>query len=160
MAHLPICCNMVSIVTLRRAGPHVQALLLRRTGPYLRGTWSYAAGHVEPGEAGWQAALRELREETGLTPEALYATSFCEQFYLPGEDCMMLVPAFVAWIDDQQTVTLDAEHDAHRWLDFDEAVDALPFGSQRDLYAHVRREFIQRTPTPALRIEMKHEYSA
>ncbi len=146
---------MVSVVPLRRAGKQVETLLLRRTGPYLRGVWSYVAGHVEAGEAGWQTALRELGEETGLTPDTFHATSFCEQFYLPGEDCIMLVPAFVAWVDAGQTLVLNGEHDAHRWLDFDQAVDALPFGSQRDLYAHIQREFIQRTASPALQIRLE-----
>lgn len=148
---------MVSTVALRRADDRVEALLLRRAGPYLRGVWSYVAGHVEADEAGWQTAIRELHEETGLTPDVLYATSFCEQFYLPGEDCIMLVPAFVAWIDSDQAVVLDSEHDAHHWLDFDQAVDALPFGSQRALYEHVRREFIQRTPSSALQIKLDQE---
>src|SRR3978361_882574 len=28
--------------------------------------WDYAKGHLEEGETAWQAAVRELREETGI----------------------------------------------------------------------------------------------
>src|SRR6185437_12923385 len=28
--------------------------------------WDYAKGHLEEGESPWQAAVRELREETGI----------------------------------------------------------------------------------------------
>ena len=28
--------------------------------------WDYAKGHLEEGESAWQAAVRELREETGI----------------------------------------------------------------------------------------------
>lgn len=129
-----------------------QMLILQRAGGYLGGVWSYVAGHVEPGEKGWQAAYRELAEETGLKPRALYATSFCEQFYDHAHDCIMVVPAFVARIDGNQAPRLNHEHAACRWLPFDEAAHAMPFGSQRDLLAHVRREFIERAPSEHLRM--------
>lgn len=40
-------------------------LLLRRAGGDNQGTWSYPAGHVDPGENAQQAAMREFEEETG-----------------------------------------------------------------------------------------------
>jgi 8-oxo-dGTP diphosphatase len=43
-------------------------LYLRRAGTsYGDGCWSLPSGHVKPGEGIVQAALRELREETGVT---------------------------------------------------------------------------------------------
>lgn len=152
MAELAIRCTMVSIVVLREADAGPQMLLARRHSRYMDGTWTYIAGHIEAGESGWQAALRELGEETGLSPRALYATSFCEQFYDTGQDCIQLVPAFVAQVAADATVRLNREHSASQWLGLDEAAERLPFGSQRDLLAHVRREFIERTPQPALRL--------
>ena len=153
MAELPIRCTMVSIVVIKDAGPGTRVLLLRRASAYLRGVWSYVAGHVEANETGWQAARRELGEETGLVPTALYATSFCEQFYAAGEDCIMLVPAFVARVQSDCEVRLNVEHDAFRWLSFEVAMQELPFGSQRALFDYVRREFIERPPSPHLLIE-------
>jgi len=79
-------------------------------------------------------------------------TSFCEQFYSAQTDCIEVVPAFVARVAGDAIVHLNHEHSAFRWVSFDEAADLLPFGSQRDLLAHVRREFIDRPPSPLLRI--------
>ncbi|HSJ54693.1 MAG TPA: NUDIX domain-containing protein, partial [Anaerolineae bacterium] len=59
----------VSVYVLRpdpREGWRI--LLLRRAGEHLPGLWSQVAGGIESGERGWQAALRELAEETGLVP--------------------------------------------------------------------------------------------
>lgn len=151
---LPIRCGIVSVVVLRGAGTATRMLLARRSGAWLDGVWSYIAGHVQEGEAGWQAARRELFEETGLVPEALYATGFCEQFYRAQPEGIEIVPAFVARVDGPATVQLNHEHSASCWVDLGEAAARLPFGSQRDLLAHVRREFVERTPSEALRIAL------
>ena len=151
-ATLPMRCTMVSIVALRGTGLATQMLLVLRAGAYLRGVWSYTAGHIEARETGWQAALRELREETGLVPEAFFATSFCERFYSTQGNCVEIVPAFVARIAANAEVHLNAEHSACQWASLDAAADLLSFGSQRDLLAHVRREFVLREPSAFLRL--------
>lgn len=151
---LPVRCRMVSIVVLRGAGEATQMLLLRRAGSYLHGVWSYVAGHVEAGETGWQAALRELREETTLEPDGFWATSFCEQFYRASADAVELVPAFVARVADDALPRLNGEHSAFRWERLDAAAELVPFGSQRELLAHVRREFVEREPSPFLRLAL------
>ena len=152
---LPIRCTMVSVVVLRGAGSDTQMLVARRAGTYLTGVWSYIAGHVEPGETGWQTARRELFEETSLTPEALYATSFCEQFYVPRPDGIELVPAFVARVAGAAVVRLNGEHSAFRWVSLDEAAELVPFGGQRQLIDYVRREFVEREPSAFLRMTLE-----
>jgi dATP pyrophosphohydrolase len=149
---IPIRCAMVSVLAMQGSGETARLLLLQRAGEYLHGVWSYVAGHVEEGEAGWQAAERELAEETGLAPVALYVTSFCEQIYDPRADCIQIIPAFVAMIGEDTSVRLNEEHAAFRWATFAEAAEALPFGSQRDLLAHVRREFVGRRPAQFLKV--------
>lgn len=143
---------MVSVVALRGAGDATRMLLVRRASHYLRGVWSYVAGHLEPRETAWQAAQRELGEETGLVPDALYATSFCEQFYDPSSECIQVVPGFVAFIAAGAEVRLNREHSAFRWVPLAEAIATVPFGSQRALLAQVQQEFVERPPSPHLRI--------
>jgi dATP pyrophosphohydrolase len=147
---LPVRCEMVAVVVLRASASPV--LLVRRADTRLHGAWTYVAGHIEPGETGWQAARRELREETGLIPLDLHATSFCEQFYDARSDCVQVVPGFVARVAADAEVRLNPEHSAFRWVSFGEAAGLLPFGSQRAFIAHVQREFIKREPSPFLRI--------
>ena len=53
---------MLTVVVVRRGG---QLLVMRRS-PERLGYWSVVAGGLEPDETSWHAAVRELREETGL----------------------------------------------------------------------------------------------
>jgi len=44
-------------------------LLVKRARAPWRGLWSLPGGHLETGERPWEAALRELEEEAGITAE-------------------------------------------------------------------------------------------
>lgn len=152
MSELPVRCTMVAVVVVRGTAAAARVLLLQRAGPYLSGAWSYVAGHLETGETGWQCARRELAEETTLVPLALYSADRCEQFYDATDNDIQLMPAFVAMVADDAAVVLNEEHRQFAWLEFDEAIARVPFGGQRELFAHVRREFVERTPSPWLRM--------
>ena len=154
MAEIPIRCFSVSVIVLRQAadtGPEV--LLLRRTET-LAGTWCQVAGGLEPGETAWQAALRELHEETGLAPTALYSADICEQFYEADRDAVTICPVFVAYVDATAAVEINVEHSAFRWVTFAEAIEMVPFAGQRKVLRHVEQEFSDRSPDRHLLIDM------
>jgi 8-oxo-dGTP diphosphatase len=67
MAEPPRPVPCVGVVCLR--GPEV--LLIRRGKPPRMGEWSIPGGRMEMGETVTAAALRELREETGVEAELL-----------------------------------------------------------------------------------------
>ena len=118
--------EIVDVYVLRFApaaagrGPEVLAL---RRAPGLRspGTWETVHGHVNAGEAPVVAALRELKEETGLVPERFYNLSRVETFYLHRRDLVALIPAFCAMVPAGAGVALSEEHDRSEWLHADEA---------------------------------------
>jgi dATP pyrophosphohydrolase len=109
--------SLVDVYVLRREGDGLRCLVLRRAhGGRCPGSWETVHGHIEEGERPWQAATRELEEETGLIPERLYNLSRVEAFYQHRKDEVALVPVFVAFVAPESSVRLGPEHDAHEWL--------------------------------------------
>lgn len=152
MAEIPIRSFLVSLVAVRKIETQHEVLLLRRTQT-LKGEWCQVAGSIEEGETAWQTALRELDEETGLRPDALYSADICEQFYEAGRDAVTIAPVFVAFIDNSATVTLNHEHSEYRWASFGDAVEMVAFGGQRRVLNWIEDEFVKRTPSKHLLIE-------
>ena len=139
------------VIHLLRPGPEV--LLLRRSDT-LEGIWMSAAGRVEPDEKGWQAAMREAREETGLRPHTLYAVDMVEQFYNIARDRVVVLPVFLGLVEAEAPVSLNHEHDAFRWLDIDAAIELTEFGGQRRVLRYIREEFVRRRPSPHLKVDL------
>lgn len=153
-AEIPVRSFAISLVVLKASASGCEVLLLRRTGT-LKGEWCQVAGGLEHNETAWQAAMRELSEETGLVPERLFSADVCEQFYEPDRDAITLTPVFVAFVSDEQEVILNDEHDAFRWVSFQIAKTMVPFPGQRQILDHIEREFVAREPSSLLLIETR-----
>ena len=79
----------------------------------------------------FRPALRELREETGLTPERLYNLSRVETFYRHRVDEVAFIPVFAAFVDRTPRSRLSSEHDAFEWLPFPRPASASPGPAER-----------------------------
>jgi len=113
--------SLVDVLVLRPTEAGLQCLVLRRSGVGRSpGSWEMVHGHADPGESPKDAALRELREETGLVPVRLYNLSRVESFYLHKNDTVTLVAMFAAFVDSA-AVVLSEEHDDFTWLPVEEA---------------------------------------
>ena len=129
--------GVVDVVVLRRVGRGWRVLTLRRAaGARSTGAWEIVHGSVEPDEAPVAAALRELREETGFTPERLYAITV-NPFFLAKRGTVQLSVAFAAVVTGT-TPVLGAEHDAARWETFAAARKRLAWPRTHDLLAQVK----------------------
>lgn len=92
-------------------------------------------GKIQPGEAAWQTALRELAEETGWMSSAglrgLWTLPSVNAFYEWQTDRVVLAPAFAAHVEGDPV--LDDEHDGWAWLPADEAAGRLAWPEQARL---------------------------
>jgi 8-oxo-dGTP diphosphatase len=94
--------------------------------------WSLPKGKLEPGETWEQAALREVREETGL--ECMIGEPLGSTFYEPGG-----VPKEVRWwrMSADGDADVSDEVDAVRWATPAEARELLSYDSERALLEKV-----------------------
>ena len=153
MTEIPIRAFISSLVALRESEAGHEVLLLKRAES-LVGEWCQIAGKIEEGETAWQAAVRELSEETALSPERLYSADICEQFYEADRNAITLAPVFVAFIEPEAQVFLNHEHSDFRWVTFADAINMVAFGGQRRILRWIREEFVQRQPSKHLLIEL------
>ena len=92
--------------------------------------WETVHGHIETGESPEQAAVREVREETGLEVRRLYNVTV-QPFYLHKLATVELAVVFAAFVDRVRTITLGAEHMRHEWLPPDAALDRFVWPRER-----------------------------
>ena len=124
--------SLVDVYVLRGEAAALECLVLRRAaGGRCPGSWETVHGHIETGERPADAAVRELEEETGLTPVRLYNLSRVELFYQHRADAVALVPVFAAFVTHQAPVLLGPEHDRFEWLAVPEAASRFAWPRER-----------------------------
>jgi dATP pyrophosphohydrolase len=119
-------------------------LLLRRS-PHRRtlgGVWQPVTGGVERGETAWQAAAREVREETGLEPMRWWALEHLSIYYEAESDACVVLPVFAAELTRGATPRLSDEHDAWDFLTASAARGRVLWDAQRQAIDAVVREIL------------------
>ena len=108
-------------------------LLLRSAKKIYAHQWRMIGGKVKEGEKYWEAALRELHEETGLSPKEFWTIPSLNTFYEVNSDQIHHIPAFAVELSPEAAPNLDSEHTEYRWISIDELDSYLSWPEQRRL---------------------------
>lgn len=101
---LPAPVPAVGVICLRDD----EVLLIRRGRPPRQGEWSLPGGRIEPGERAVDAALRELREETGVEAEVLGLVDVIDGVF-PEAGCHYVLIDYAArWVSGEPVAGDDA----------------------------------------------------
>ena len=111
-------------VVFTRTGNTVRYLIIRHLG----GHCGFPKGHMEPGESEPETAIREIREETGLTVSLVEGFRAADSYPLPNKPgvCKEVV-YFPAEFSDQTIHTQPEEISEAYLVSYEEALRLLPF---------------------------------
>ena len=107
------------------------------------GHWSFPKGHLETGETPQEAAVRELREETGLTVQEIFSdfnlkTSYT--FERGGREIFKTVIYFLG-IVSRASVILSSEHTNYQWLPYRKCRGELTYENDKKLLDRANKKF-------------------
>ena len=129
---MKIVSNLVEVHILREKGKRLQFLILKRAAKEIYpGLWQMVSGKIKKEEKAYSAALREMKEETGLTPVKFWAAPNVNSYYDTSNDSVTIIPVFAALVDSKAAVKISREHNEFRWVSIEGAKKKLAWEGQR-----------------------------
>lgn len=133
-----------------RTGPSGPEVALVSVGPRRR--WQLPKGLIDPGETPEEAALREVREEAGITAELLAPLEVVAYWYVGHRRGARVrfhkfVHFFLMVYRAGEVGAHDHEVHEARWVDLGEALDLLAFEGERAVVKQARTMIEARGPS-------------
>lgn len=121
----------VEVYVIRKFPTETRVLVLKRSdkSKKLPGAWQVVTGKIDSGEKAYEAAVRELKEETGVTPLYFASLQNVTTVYDHKEDSMFLIPLFLAETDID-AIQISDEHSEYEWLSFEDAAQKVHWFNQ------------------------------
>jgi len=117
---------------------------------HVRGRWGLPKGHLEPGESSDQAALREVREETGLEGRVVRKLGDIRYSYrekrVRTEEVKIHKRVHFYLVRYLRGDVRDHDHevDEARWFPIDEALRNLRFATERKMVNRAKGALAER----------------
>ena len=131
------------IVLFRNISNENEFLLLN----YPQGHWDFIKGKMEKNETPRETALRETKEETGIS-DIEFIDGFEESveydFRFNNENIHKKVIFFLAKTETLQTVSLSHEHNDYLWLAYNDALKKTTYGNAKNVLSKAN-EFLLST---------------
>jgi len=144
--------RVVEAVVFQRTQGDARILILKRAPEEALhpGIWQIVTGTLEEDETSVEAAVREVREETGLTPLNMWTVPFVNSFFDRKRNAVQMIPWFAFEVEAGARARLSAEHTDHQWTSFDHAASLMAWPGQRQGLRVVLEEIVKGGPAAAL----------
>ena len=130
------------IVLFRSISDKNEFLLLN----YPQGHWDFVKGKVEGGETPYETAIRETKEETGISNIEFingFEESVKYDFRFKKEDIHKKVIFFLAKTNEKK-ISLSHEHNDYLWLEYNDALKKTTFKNAKNVLSKAN-EFLSST---------------
>lgn len=125
-----------AVLSVRNGTAHVALIATRG-----RTRWGLPKGAVGEGESSEQAAVREVREETGLEAEIVRQLDTIEYYFRAGDTLIRKRVDFylMRYVAGELTPQL-SEVDDVEWVELSEAISRASFESEKKLLESARKD--------------------
>ena len=117
--------NAAGIIVYHLFDKKPKFLLLYRD----KGYWNFPKGKIEKDEKTFRAALRELKEETGLTLKDLVFDNYfkiCNRYtFSVGEEKIFKIVVFYLARATKKTIRISDEHNGYGWFSYQDALKLI-----------------------------------
>lgn len=99
------------------------------------GSWTFPKGHHEGDETPRETALRELKEETGMTEiEILNIPLIYEEYLITRnrEKRLKINEYFIGFVKGQEVTIEQSEISNYKWATYQEAYDLFDYSSRKE----------------------------
>lgn len=136
--------DMVEVHLFKVIEGEIKFLILKRAeNVVFPGLWQMVTGKSEGDETALETALREITEETGLTPKNIWAAPNINSFYSHQKNCINLLPVFAGEIDAKEEVVISNEHVEYKWVAPDEAKRLFAWPGHRKSVEIITQYFLK-----------------
>ncbi|MEW6701684.1 MAG: NUDIX domain-containing protein [Bacteroidota bacterium] len=124
--------SLIEVHIFRKVENDLEFLLLKRAmNEKYPGVWQMVTGAIDNNEKAFQTALREIKEETGLSPIKFWIVPNINSFYSPEKNQICMIPVFAALVDEKSEIEISHEHSKFKWTSKEETLRMLAWPGQR-----------------------------
>jgi len=135
--------NLVEVHIFREIENGIEFLLLKRAEDQIYpAVWQMVSGKIKENEKAFETSLRELKEETNLTPLKMWIAPKVNSFYSSQSDSICLIPVFAVQVKKDSKVIISNEHSEYKWVTSDKAKRFLAWDGQRKAVDLIEEYFL------------------
>lgn len=146
---IPLRSNSIRVYICREHAGELEVLLVCK-GNLME--WGVCRANVKYSELCWQAAIAEVRRDTGNIPDRIYSLNNVETVYCVETHSILLSPIFLAFFDvNKETVSI-IEGVTSMWVKEKDASIYLDNPNHKKILKLIREEFYLKEPSEALKV--------
>ncbi len=124
--------NLIEAHILKQTEAGNKYLIMKRAADQkYPNIWQMTTGKIDKDEKAYEAAIREIKEETNLDINELYVVPNINYFYDNKDDSITIIPVFVAIVKATNNIKLSSEHSEYKWSNAKEAKELFAWQGQK-----------------------------
>ncbi len=109
--------SLVEVHMVKVVENKIRYLIMKRSSQQkYPNIWQMVTGKVRKDEKAYEAAIREVKEETSINVEKLWIVPHLNSFYNSDDDSVNLIPVFLCLVNPLAEVNISEEHQEFSWV--------------------------------------------